>query len=137
MYSQRLKSTHVYPDVADSVLKSIYIPVISQRVRDQYVRPDSIHMYIPPELNYDSDEDSKLEAAREKLKSKYKDMRIEKVTRRFKNATGQVKYAVIWVNNPIEEMVPSKALQDHKDWDLVEHFEYQQAIRAAKKDHIY
>ncbi|KAK4509140.1 uncharacterized protein ATC70_007490 [Mucor velutinosus] len=137
MYSQRLKSSQTYPDIADSVLKSIYIPVISQRVRDQYVRPDSIHMYIPPELNYDSDEDSKLEAAREKLKSKYKDMRIEKVTRRFKNATGQVKYAVIWMNNPIEEMVPSKALQDHKDWDLVEHFEYQQAIRAAKKDKIY
>lgn len=104
MYSQRLKPSNVYPDVADSVLKSIYIPVISQRVRDQYVRPDSIHMYIPPELNYDSDEDSKLEAAREKLKSKYKDMRIEKVARRFKNATGQVKYAVIWVNNPIEEV---------------------------------
>lgn len=36
-----------------------------------------------------------------------------------------------------EQMVPSKALQDHKDWDLVEHFEYQQAIRAAKKDKIY
>jgi len=61
-------------------------------------------MYIPPELNYDSDEDSKLEAAREKLKAKYKDMRIEKVTRRFKNATGQVKYSVIWANNPIEEV---------------------------------
>ncbi|KAL0135860.1 hypothetical protein V8B55DRAFT_1550965, partial [Mucor lusitanicus] len=117
-----LKSSQVYPDVADSVLKSIYIPVISQRVRDQYVRPDSIHMYIPPELNYDSDEDSKLEAARENLKAKYKDMRIEKVTRRFKNATGQVKYAVIWKNNPL------------RSW---EHFEYQQAIRAAKKDKIY
>lgn len=104
MYSQRLKSTQVYPDVADSVLRSIYIPVISQRIRDQYVRPDSIHMYIPPELNYESDEESKREAAREKSKEKYKDLRIEKVTRKLKNATGQVKYAVVWKNNPIEEV---------------------------------
>jgi hypothetical protein len=108
MYSQRLKSTQVYPDVADSVLKAIYIPVIPQRIRDQYVRPDSIHMYIPPELNYESDEENKREEAREKVKEKYKDIRIEKVTRKLKNATGQVKYAVVWKNNPIEEVKKNK-----------------------------
>lgn len=32
------------------------------------------------------------------------------------------------------QTVPSRALQDHEDWDLVEHFEYQQAIRQAIKD---
>ncbi|RCI06234.1 hypothetical protein CU098_013476 [Rhizopus stolonifer] len=93
----------VYPNIADNVMQKILLPVLPEEMRDQYARPDTIRMYIPPELDEESDEDKKREHQRTLIKQKYRHKRIERVVKKFKNATGQVKYTVLWENNPVEE----------------------------------
>lgn len=77
-------------------MKSVYIPVVPQSIREEYIRPDTIRIYVPPELNYESDEEKKLEIQRRNIKDKYKNKSIKKVVDKFKNETGQVSYKIIW-----------------------------------------
>ncbi|GAA5812593.1 hypothetical protein MFLAVUS_006050 [Mucor flavus] len=46
------------------------------------------------------------------------------VNDKIKNDTGQVEYKITWQGSEDVEIVPSKGLQDHPDWALVEAFEY-------------
>lgn len=96
-----MKNT-VYPDIADTVLGSIRIPALPQEKREEYARPDTIKTYIPPELNEESDEEERRELERQKLIRKYRHKKIDRVTKKFKNATGQVKYNILWLDRTEE-----------------------------------
>jgi hypothetical protein len=100
----KIESRNIYPDIADTVLKKVDIPLIARELREEYARPDTIRMYITPQENEESDEEFKREMERRKLKQKYVHKRIDRVTKKVKNATGQVKYSIVWTNSPIEEV---------------------------------
>lgn len=93
-----------YPDIADTVLGQINIPVVPREELEQFARPDTIKTYIPPEVNEESDEEDIRESERRELVNKYKDKRIDRITKKFKNATGQVKYNVVWTKSSAEEV---------------------------------
>lgn len=65
-------------------------------IREEYVRPDTIRIYVPPELDYESDVEQKLESQRRIIKDKYKKKTIKKVLDKIKNETGQVTYKIVW-----------------------------------------
>ncbi|KAG2195309.1 hypothetical protein INT47_000462 [Mucor saturninus] len=120
------KNQKVYPNIATSIMKSVLLPVVPRSIREEYVRPDTIRIFVPPEEDYESDVEQKLESERKAVKDKYKKKTIKKVVGKIKNETGQVTYKIIWSghrHNDVE-LVPSKGLQDHPDWALVEAFEY-------------
>lgn len=77
-------------------MKSISIPVVPRSIREEYVRPDTIRIYVPPELNYESDEERKLEIQRRNIKEKYKNKTIKKVVDKVRTETGQVSYKIVW-----------------------------------------
>lgn len=100
----KIESLNIYPDIADTVMHNIKIPIVGRNMREKYARPDTIRMYITPQENEESDEEFKREEERKQLKRKYMHKRIDRVTKKVKNATGQVKYTVIWANSPEEEV---------------------------------
>ncbi|KAG2236527.1 hypothetical protein INT48_000827 [Thamnidium elegans] len=120
------RTQKVYPNIADSILTSVCLPVVPHSVRKTFTRPDTLRLFVPPEQDYESDEEVVREKEREKIKDKYRKKSIKKVAEKIKNETGQVMYKIVWLNSRSGdfEIVPSKGLQDHPDWALVEAFEY-------------
>jgi hypothetical protein len=104
----KVESRNIYPDIADTVLEKIEIPIIDREFRDEYVRPDTIRMYVTPQQNEESDEEFKRESERTRLKQKYEHRRIDRVTRKSKNSMGQVKYTVVWTDSNTEEVNKTK-----------------------------
>lgn len=90
------KNQKVYPNIATSVMTSVMIPVVPRSIREEYVRPDTIRIYVPPEEDYESDVEKELASKRKAIKDKYKKKTIKKVVSKVKNETGQVTYKIIW-----------------------------------------
>jgi hypothetical protein len=77
---------------------------VPRSVREQYVRPDTLRMYVPPEANEESDEEIEREENRRRLKDQYKYKTIKKVVGKVKSETGQVTYQIIWDSGRHGEM---------------------------------
>lgn len=86
----------MYPNIADSILTSVCLPVVSPSLRKTFTRPDTLRLFVPPEEDYESDEEAVREKERKKIKDKYKRKSIKKVSGKIKNDTGQVEYKITW-----------------------------------------
>ncbi|KAG0737875.1 hypothetical protein G6F23_010077 [Rhizopus arrhizus] len=125
---KRQKNAH--PRIADAIITSVSIPVLPAEVRNTFVRPDTIRLYVPDEQKEESDEERSEEIKANKMRTKYHKKRIKKVTKKVRNSIGKIRFTIIWGNgNDEEETVPSECLQGHPDWYMIEEFEHKTAQR--------
>lgn len=105
MLSSNKPKKQVYPYTADQVLESVTIPVVPHTTRNEYVRPDTIHLYVSAADESDSDEEERLEQERKFIRDKYKHKTIKKVVDKTRSETGQVTYKIIWTGKKGEPEV--------------------------------